>query len=635
MKWSEIELPYIPKIFGYKLKNDNGVKKQFKLLKEFINSPEIDGIYNCGDNDSEGQILIDEVLMACKNTKTTYRMILPNQTEKTILAEIDRKALNSEYKNFAAEGFSRQRLDWLYGINTTTLLTVKSGEMLNCGRLIVPVVKKVYDVDMSIKNFVPTTYYQCESVVNGIKLTVAEKFENSELAERLSIELNNEQAIVKDIQSKEVIKKPSRLFSLTSLQKYMNRNYKMKADKVKEICQSLYEKKYQTYPRTDGEYMAEEEKENAKEILIALDDPRLEFKDVKSIFNSDKIEAHSALTPTTNIPVLSELSEEEKIIYTTVCNRFKANFCKEDCIIATSEMTIECGSNLFKFVGEIIKQEGYLMYEPLTKLKVLPNVNKNDVIDHEFKSVEKKTQPPKKMTQATLISYLENPFRNYEEDEEIEVKEIGLGTPATRDEVIKKCCMKYIEDNNNILSITPLGIKLLDTIDKLGIDLYAEKTIQFSKNLKKVRAGEMSIEECLNNAKKELNDICIKSNSVQVEKNEREIIGKCPRCGKNIYEADKSFYCEGYKAEPKCSFAIWKNDKFFTDRGKKITKEMARSFLKGQKVKVSGLKKKDGSGTYTALVTLVEKEVQGKKYVNFDMSFDNKSKNTKKGFKKK
>jgi DNA topoisomerase-3 len=191
--------------------------------------------------------------MACQKNKITYRMILPNQTEKTILAEIDRKALNSEYKNFANEGFSRQRIDWLYGINTTVLLSVKSGELLNCGRLIVPIVKKVYDVDMSIKNFIPTEYYQCESNINEIKLTVGEKFNTSLEAEKLAKILNEQQAIVEDITSKDVTKKPSKLFSLTSLQKYMNKHYKMKADEVLEICQSLYEKKYQTYPRTDGD----------------------------------------------------------------------------------------------------------------------------------------------------------------------------------------------------------------------------------------------------------------------------------------------------------------------------------------------------------------------------------------------
>lgn len=622
VKWSDIQLPYIPQKFQYQVKNDAGVKKQFKTLKELINSSEVDGVYNCGDNDSEGAILIDEVLMACGNKKTTYRMILPDQTEKTVLNEIDRKALNSEYKNFANEGFSRQRLDWLYGINTTVLLSVKSGVMLNCGRLIAPIVKKVYDVDMSIKNFIPTTYYQCESDVKGIKLTVSDKFEISKIAEDLAEELNKEKAFVKDIASKDVNKKASKLFSLTSLQKYMNKSFKMKADEVLQICQSLYEKKYQSYPRTDSEYLSEEEKEKVREIISSLNDPNLEFKDKKTIFDNSNVEAHSALTPTTIIP--NDLSDKEKLVYDTVCNRFKANFCKEDCIIATSEMIIQCADIEFKFKGEIMKQKGFTVYESIPNLKVLPNLNKDDIIKHEFKSVEKETQPPKKMNQGTLLSYLENPFRKHEDDE-VEVKELGLGTPATRSEIIKKCCSKYIEDKNNILSITPIGIKFIETIDKLGIDLYAEKTILISKHLKNVRAGEMSLQDCLNNAVQELSLICNNSKSIEIEKieneREKEIIGKCLHCGKNVYESSNSFYCEGYKNEPKCEFKIWKEDNFFKDKGKSITKTMAKAFLKGESIKVSGLKKKDGVGTYSALVSMSEKDFNGKKYINFNMSF--------------
>lgn len=579
IQWNDINLPFIPEKFQYKIKNDSGIIKQFKILKEWIKSNEVDGIYNCGDNDSEGQVLIDEILMACKNNKTTYRMILPDQTEKTILAEIDRKALNSEYKNFANEGFSRQRLDWLYGINTTVLLSVKSGELLNCGRLIVPIVKKVYDVDMSIKNFIPTEYYQCESNINEIKLTVGEKFNTSLEAEKLAKILNEQQAIVEDIISKDVTKKPSKLFSLTSLQKYMNKHYKMKADEVLEICQSLYEKKYQTYPRTDGEYMSEEEKENVKEIIESLNDERLEFKDKKTIFDSSKVEAHSALIPTTQAPELNELSEKEKLIYNTICNRFKSNFCKEECIVSTSEMTIKCQDIVFKFTGEIIKQEGFMVYESMSKLKVLPNLKKGDIIDHDFKAVLKQTQPPKKMNQASLLGYLENPFKNHEEDEEIEVKELGLGTPATRAEIIKKCCVKYIEDKNNTLSITPLGIKLIETINKLGINLYADKTIQLSKNLKEVRAGNITLDECLNQAKAELKIICSNSKSIEIDKidkKEREIIGKCPCCNSVVYENNKSFYCSNYK---ECKFSLWKEDKWFAARGKKITKSMANKLL--------------------------------------------------------
>lgn len=626
-KWSDIKLPYIPEEFQYKVKDDPGVKKQFKIVKDLINNKNITAIYNCGDNDSEGQILVDEILMICKNKKETYRLILPDQTEKTVLSEIDAKRSNNDYKNFAAEGFSRQRMDWLYGINTTVLLSVKSGETLKCGRLIVPVVKKIYDVDMSIKNFVSTKYYQAESNVNGIKLTVAEKFKNSEEASSIAEKLNNEKAIVQEINSKDVTKKPGKLFSLTSLQKFMNKNYKMAADETLKICQALYEKKFTTYPRTDAEYLSEEEKEKTKEIINSLNDENLLFKDEKSIFDSSKVEAHSAITPTTKTPV--DLNEKEKLVYEVITNRFKSNFTNEKCIIATTEMIIVCGDETFKFTGEIMKQEGFNKYESISKMKVLPKVEKGDILEHEFKSVEKETHPPKKMTQYALLNYLEFPFRDFkdqdeqDEVEEFNVKELGLGTPATRAEIIKKCCKKYIDDNNNILSITPLGIKLIETINKLHIDLYAEKTISLSKNLKEVRAGNMSLEDCLNSATDELNEICEKSKSIEIEKvqrevKEKEIIGVCPKCGKNVYESEKSFYCEGFKDDPKCNFSIWKDNKFFSIRGKKLTITIVKKLLKDKKVRVKGFKKKDKS-SYDADVIL---DLSNDKYVNFSLSFD-------------
>ena len=252
----------------------------------------------------------------------------------------------------------RMRAGCIAPVNTTVLLSVKSNELFNCGRLIVPIVRKIYDVDMSIKNFIPETYYQCESDVGGIKLTVQDKFKESNKALEIANILNKEEAVVTDIIRKDVVKKPSRLFSLTTLQKYLNKKYKMKADEVLKICQNLYEKKYQTYPRTDAEYLSEEEKDKVKDILNALNDTNLIFKDKKSIFDTSKIEAHSAITPTTVIP--KDLTDKEKIVYDTVSNRFKANFCKEDCILSTSEMIIKCKD----YVERIVVSPNFTRTEP-------------------------------------------------------------------------------------------------------------------------------------------------------------------------------------------------------------------------------------------------------------------------------
>lgn len=620
LKWQEINLPYIPEKFEFKVKENT--KEQFKILKQLINRKDIESVYNCGDPDREGQVIIDLVLQESKNKKEVYRLWLADQEVKTILKSLDEKVTNYKYKNLYSEGIARTIIDWLLGINETIYLTNKTGTLLRAGRILVPIVKKIYDRDMEIKNFQSVKYYQAESNEDNIKLTFAEKFDDKILAEKKAESLNKNKTVVEDIITKDVKKEPSHLFSLTSLQKYLNKKNKMSADNVLNIVQKLYENKYTTYPRTDSQYMTNEEKEKAKSILNAINDGNLEYKESKNVFK-DTGEPHSAITPTTIIP--KELSGDEKIVYEAILNRFKANFCKENCIISETNMLIQNGEDQFKLTGKSIKQKGFSIYESIKNEKMLPSLNKGDEIKVNFVAVEKETQPPKKMTEATLLSYLEHPFKDEEEDsDEINLNEIGLGTAATRAGIISNAKkMSYIIENKSVLSIGELGIKLIETIDKLKIDLYADKTIEFSKDLKSVNEGKLSIEDCIENVKNEIKEIIKNGNEIEIEKvqrekTEREIIGICPKCGKNIYESEKVFYCEGFKDNPKCNFGIFKDNKFFKDRGKKLTKTMVKTMLKGKSVRVKGFKKKNGTGTYDADVSL---DLSNDKYVNFKLTF--------------
>lgn len=622
-KWKDINLPYIPNKFEFKVKEDT--KDQFKILKQLIYRDDVRDIINCGDPDREGEVIVRLILKEANNNKEVYRLWLPDQEENTILKALDKKELDSNYDNLYNEGIARTLLDWILGINETIYLTNKSGTLLRAGRILVPVVKKIYDRDMEIKNFQPVKYYQAESNEDNIKLTVDIKFSEIGEAEEKSEELNINKTIVEDITTKDVKKQPSKLFSLTSLQKYLNKKNKMSADKVLKITQKLYENKYTTYPRTDSEYMTEDEKEKAIGILKAFNDSNLEFKDKKTIFDSSKVEAHSAITPTTIIP--KELSGDEKIVYETISNRFKANFCKEECLISETSIIIKNGENEFKLTGKSIKQRGFLLYENLSNNeKMLPNLNIGNEIKTKFVAVEKETQAPKKFTEADLLSYLEQPFRKENDEEsEIDIKEIGLGTPATRAGIISNAKkMTYIMESKNMLSIGDLGIKLIETINKLEIDLYAEKTIEFSRDLKKVYEGKIGIQDCIKNAENEVRKVIINGANIKIEQFERttkekEIIGICPKCGKNIYEGEKSFYCEGYKDEPKCIFTIWKDNKYFKDRGRKLSKSIVKNLLKEEKVKIKGFKKKDGVTTYDAYISL---DLSNDKYVNFSMSFN-------------
>lgn len=284
IKWKEIPLPFIPKDFLYKVKNDEGVKKQFDVLKKLINRNDIVEIIHCGDADREGQLIIDNIIKEIGTNKAIKRLWLPEQTDETIRKEIHNLKNNEFYKNLYNEGLARTELDWLFGINLTVYLTVKSGQKLSCGRVLIPIVKYIYDRDIDIKNFISKKYYQVEGILekNNIKVTLAdERKENDKSkADEIAKILTGKVKVV-EVEKKEVIKQASKLFSLSTLQSFLSKNHKIDFATSLKSIQSLYESGYITYPRTNTEYLAENEKDKVKKIIESLKDYPLDEKDSK------------------------------------------------------------------------------------------------------------------------------------------------------------------------------------------------------------------------------------------------------------------------------------------------------------------------------------------------------------------
>ncbi|UUV19588.1 DNA topoisomerase [Fusobacteria bacterium ZRK30] len=605
MKWKEVELPFTPKKFKFKLKESKGIAEQFKVLKDLMEREDVEGIINCGDADREGQIIIDRIIKESKIKKEVYRLWLPEQTKETIIEEVKNIKPDREYIKLAFEGYSRTVMDWLFGINLTRYITLKSGQLMPVGRVLIPVLKFIYDRDTAIEKFVKEKYIQleseCEKDEVKFKLSKSTKYliKDEKKADLKCEELNSCEGKVLSKENKEIKKQPGKLFSLSKLQSQLSKKNKIDFKGSLEIIQKLYENGYITYPRTNTEYLAVNEKGKVKQLLKVLSkDHNVKFKDSKKIFDDDKVESHSAIIPTMKFPK-NNLNGREKIIYETILNRFISNFVAEETITAKVVVTIGVGDEKFKLSGESVVQAGFYKYEPAVFENKLPNFIVGDTFKVEFKKILKETKPPRKVSERELAAHLKNPFRKDSDTEEDEykaiLKGIEIGTEATRTGIIENAKKyEYISQKGSNFSLEPLGGKVVETLDKLNIDLYKTKTVEFSKLLKKVYKGNSTIQETIDLVTEELQRII--GQNIEIPRvyndSEREIIAVCPRCGKNIYENSKGFSCVGYRDAPPCNFTLWKESRYKSIEVK-ISKTRAKKLIKGETISLKKIKGKN------------------------------------------
>lgn len=591
IRWKMDNLPCFPDKFKFNLKKNNnkeidpGVKKQFDIITSLCNRDDVDKIVNAGDSDREGEIIVRLCIEnALKTKKDIYRLWLPDQTSETITQGLQEMKPDSEYDNLANEGFARTYIDWLYGVNLTRYATLKTGTLLRVGRVIIPIVKAIYDRDMAIRNFKPEMYYGMWSneETNGelIELNSKEKFDKKDQnkAQELCNKYNEVDAIVVDKKVKKDTMNPPKLYSLTKLQNYLGKKYKIPMDKSLEIVQRLYENGYLTYPRTNSEYLAVNEKGKIKTIIenISKIGYPVKFKDKKTIFDDSKIESHSALTPTYKIPNKNNLTEEEFLIYQTVFKRFVAVFCSEECKVEKTEIKISVGDlEDFTLKGMIITEPGWTKFEaPSSKDKILPNINIGDKVNTKFTLKEKETTPPKHYTIETLNNYLMNPFKEdkkeldekLENGEEIDDTEdyraildgLELGTDATRTGIIDNAKKsEYIALKKDVYTILPGGEFLIESLLQMNISMDKYKTSELGKALKKVFRNEMTVDNSVELAENEIKEVFNKKD-VSIEKDKDigfygDIVGKCPMCGNEVIKNRYAYGCRDYQ---NCKFKI-------------------------------------------------------------------------------
>lgn len=669
--WRMENFPFVPEKFEYKVKIDRvkkkvdaGAKKQLNCIKTLINRKDVEAVISACDYDREGQVIGDIILAYLKVKKPIYRILLNEWTEDEVQKGIENMVLNKELKPLQDAGISRQQADWLIGINLTSVATLKyksgKGELFNIGRVLLPTLKMIYDRDIEIEKFDPEPYHKLTATFEKEKIVYEgtytedkkEKFDKRDVLEAVKLQLEGKVAVVTDKEVAEKNEYPQPLFNLSALQGHVTSKYSgFTSDKVLKVAQSLYEKKYITYPRTASSVLDDSLVDKTKKVLYAHKkglpyEEEIIFKKSPRVFNSKKVESHSAIMPTYVVP--KGLGGEEALVYTAIRNRFLMQFMPvakvEETVITTS---VEGLVGAFISKGKVQKELGWKKIENDTgKDVILPDVSegmrfdiaKADITDHA-------TTPPKAYTEKTLLRSMETCGKQFKEDtgkedgEDLEMMDailsgFSIGTPATRAETIKKLCYTgYTVMQRKNIRCTPKGKSLIEALPvKELMDL--EYTGKLEKTLSDIEKGHVAKEEFMNHIKefvsKAVGDIRsqriapIKSNAPveqptdratpskgatksktapkasAAKEGAREILGQCPHCGADVVEGVKGFGCLGFKGG--CKYVIWKEDETFKKYGKKVTKTVVKGLLKKGEATVKGFKTPSGT-KFDAIVT--------------------------------
>ena len=674
--WRMEKFPFIPEEFHYKVKCDNnnrsvvdkGAEKQINIIKGLIDRDDVDGIISATDFDREGQVISDELFIHYNIKKPIYRLLLNEWTEDEVKKGMKNLKLNTEMQPLQDAGIGRQLADWVIGINLTSVATLRYGgtgkerKTLNIGRVLLPTLKIIYDRDKEIENFEATSYYKLTAKFKS-KDNVefeslyyensSEKFEKKEDLDKISKALVGKTGVVveKEIEKKKEYPQP--LFNLSNLQGYITSKYKgWTSDKVLKVAQSLYEKKFITYPRTASVVLEESLVDRAKKVLENLKkglpyENEIKFVKSKRVFDNSKVESHSAITPTYVIP--KGLTTDELNVYNAIKNRFIMQFMP---VAEFEETKITLKVNDEKIKGEFITKgrveivKGWRIVEKIeTKDTILPLVEKGENLDVTDSKVSKVTKkPPKHHTEKTLLRVMETCGKSFKESkEDKEDKEddetssdemmqailsgFSIGTPATRAETIKKLKdIGYIKTKGKSLIATELGRTIVEIFPAKEL-LDLEYTGRLEKTLSDIEKGKYKKENFLNliydftrqSVDKIKNDTSLLHKfKVEVPEGVEEV-GKCPICGNAVIEGSKGFGCTNWKNG--CKYTIWKDDKFIASFGKTVSKEMVKLLLQNGKVGFRNLKSKKGN-TFSAYFRYEKNEENG--YFNWKIEFIDK-----------
>ena len=637
-RWRYGDLPILPEEWKYEVPKDK--KKQLDLLCRLMKDKRVESVVCATDAGREGELIFRLVYQYAGCSKPMERLWISSMEDAAIRDGFEHLRPGHAYDRLYDAAVCRAGADWLIGINATRLFSVLYGVTLNVGRVMSPTLALLVQREADIQAFISKPFYVPEITCGGFTAS-GEKLSGKNEAEKIRMACDGKTATVLSVEKQVKTVQPPRLYDLTTLQRECNRIYGYTAQQTLDYVQSLYEKKLATYPRTDSQYLTEDMQATAASLILWLRDNMSFGKgcagepDIDRVTDGSKVTDHHAIIPTVEIARtdLSELPSGERDVLTLIAARLLCATAQANRFEAVTAV-LDCEGYSFTAKGKTVLQAGWKEVERLHRMGLkqskpeekesedaaLPPLQESQTFEKVSAGVrEGKTSPPKHYTEDSLLAAMETAGAG-DMPEDAERK--GLGTPATRAATLEKLVSAgFVQRKKKQLIPTEKGTNLILVLpDNIKSPML---TAEWESMLKQVERGEVSAEAFMEGIA-DMSRALVKEHTAPEEQfaglfpdvkgNGREAVGTCPRCGGTVYEGKKGFFCDNRD----CSFALWKDNKFFSSKKKTITKSVAAALLKEGRVSMSGLYSEKTGRTYDAVVLLDD---TGGKYVNFKLEF--------------
>ena len=608
-KWRYDDLPIVPANWKYKIPRDK--YSQFETLKKLMNRADVSDVINACDAGREGELIFRNIYQMTGCKKPIYRLWISSMEDNAIAQGFRELKDGKEYDNLFAAARCREWADWLVGINATRLFSVLYHRTLNVGRVVSPTLAILVQREAEIGAFKPEPFYTAEIDFGGFT-AASEKFKKKSEAQAAASKAK-EPAVVESVTSKEKSEKAPALYDLTTLQRDANRQLGYTAQQTLDYVQSLYEKKLCTYPRTDSRYLTDDMANGVNAVvdcsvgICGVSAPAVVLRE--QICNSKKVSDHHAIIPTAVAAKtdLSTLPAGEREILTMIAKQV-LRAVSESYRYRETVAVITCNGNTYTTKGKTVLETGWKAYNDKEQTdKVLPELADGDelqVASSEIK--EGMTKPPAHFTEDSLLSAMEVAGAKEMPDD---AERKGLGTPATRASIIEKLIATgFVERKKakKTVSLIPAqtGVSLITVLpEQLQSPLL---TAEWEHKLKMVENGEMNADTFMAEISLMVNEL-IKTYSVikgaeVLFPSGRDVIGKCPRCGGDVTESKKGYFCETND----CRFGLWRDNKFLAGKKISLSKKMAATLLKNGRIPVKGIFSEKTGKSYDAALVMTD-----------------------------